>query len=44
MRQHPPSDAQLDFLKALGDTLAAPESMGAAAERIEALKRQRGGI
>ena len=39
MLKHPPSEAQLAYLKALGDKLAAPQSMGEASERIEALKQ-----
>jgi hypothetical protein len=39
MQKHPPSAAQLAYLRALGDTLAAPENMAAASERIETLKR-----
>lgn len=42
MQQHPASAAQLALLLALGDTQAAPTSMAAASERIEAL-RQKGG-
>jgi hypothetical protein len=42
MRQKAPSEAQLNFLQALGDKLAAPADMAEASERIEALKaRQR---
>jgi hypothetical protein len=38
MAQHPPSAAQLAYLKILGDTLAAPADMAEASARIEALK------
>ena len=38
MRERPPTQAQLDYLKALGDTLSAPETMAEASERIETLK------
>ena len=41
MSKYPPSQAQLDYLKALGDRLSAPESMAEASERIEALKTTR---
>src|SRR5262245_51051374 len=40
MQQYPASEAQLDFLKALGDTLSPPATMAEASERIDALKRQ----
>ena len=39
MQHRPPSAAQLEYLKALGDQLGAPESMAEASERIEALKQ-----
>lgn len=39
MAGKPPSQAQLEYLRALGDTLAAPADMAEASERIEALKR-----
>jgi uncharacterized Zn finger protein (UPF0148 family) len=40
-REHrPPSAAQLAYLKALGDTLSAPQTMREASERIEALKKE----
>ena len=42
MQTHPPSAAQLDYLKALGDTLSAPETMAEASERINQLKRDKG--
>jgi len=38
MRKHSPTEAQLAYLLALGDTLAAPGTMAEASERIEALK------
>ena len=41
LQQHPPSEAQLEYLKALGDRLSAPQTMAEASERIEALKAQR---
>lgn len=41
MRKYPPSVAQLDYLKALGDTLAPPATMAEASERIAAMRRQR---
>ena len=37
MRKYPPSAAQLAYLQALGDKLAAPKSMAEASERIDAL-------
>lgn len=40
MRQHPPSEAQLSFLRELGDKLTAPESMAEASHRIEELKQR----
>ena len=40
MQAHPPSEAQIEYLKALGDKLAAPQNMGEASERIEALKQR----
>jgi hypothetical protein len=42
MRQHPPTEKQMEYLKALGDKLAAPATMAEASERIEALKRGKG--
>jgi len=42
MQKHPPSAAQLRFLRELGDKLAAPETMAAASQRIEELKSQKG--
>jgi hypothetical protein len=36
-----PSQAQLDYLQALGDTLGAPASMAEASQRIEELKAKR---
>jgi hypothetical protein len=41
MQKHPPSQAQIEYLMALGDTLAAPGTMAEASERIERLKQQR---
>ena len=38
MRKYPASEAQLDYLKALGDKLSAPQTMAEASERIEGLK------
>lgn len=38
MLRHPPSQAQLDFLKTLGDQDVPPGDMAEASERIEALK------
>ena len=43
MQEHPPSAAQLEYLKALGDTLSAPETMGRLSARIDTLVRQKGG-
>ena len=39
MQAKPPSQAQLSYLQALGDTEAAPETMAEASERIEKLKK-----
>jgi hypothetical protein len=39
MQAHPPSAAQIEYLRALGDKLAAPQTMAAASERIEELKK-----
>jgi hypothetical protein len=38
MQKHPPTQRQLEYLKALGDRLGAPESMAEASERIATLK------
>jgi hypothetical protein len=38
MMKYPPSQAQLQYLRKLGDKAAAPETMGEASQRIEALK------
>lgn len=38
MSKYPPSAAQLEYLKALGDKLAAPANMAEASERIDALQ------
>jgi hypothetical protein len=43
MQKHPPSAAQVEYLKALGDKLAAPATMAEASERIEALKQKQQG-
>lgn len=43
MSKYPPTQAQLDYLKALGDRLSAPESMAEASERIDDLVQQRRG-
>ena len=40
MQAHPPSNAQLEYLKTLGDQAATPKDMAEASERIEALKRK----
>ena len=40
MRARPPSEAQIEYLKALGDTAPAPANMAEASERIESLKRK----
>jgi hypothetical protein len=40
MQQYPPSAAQLEYLKALGDTLSAPETMAEASERIDELVKK----
>ena len=40
MQAHPPSAAQLRFLRELGDRLAAPASMAEASDRIELLKNK----
>jgi hypothetical protein len=40
MQAKPPSQAQLDYLKALGDTLGTPESMAVASERIDQLSKE----
>lgn len=37
MAQKPPSQAQLDYLKTLGDTGAVPSSMAEASKRIDAM-------
>jgi hypothetical protein len=42
MQAHPPSEEQLSFLQALGDTISAPKDMGEASQRIEALKTKQG--
>ena len=41
MQQLPPSAAQLSFLQELGDKATAPQNMGEASARIEALKREK---
>ena len=43
MQQHPPSQAQLDYLQALGDTLAQPATMAEASARIERLLQEKKG-
>jgi hypothetical protein len=40
MRKHPPSKAQLDLLRDLGDTLAPPADMAEAHNRIDALRKK----
>jgi hypothetical protein len=40
MAQKPPSQGQLDYLKALGDAGPPPANMAEASERIETLKRR----
>ena len=42
MRLRPPSEAQLTYLKSLGNTQAVPATMAEASERIEQLKREKG--
>jgi hypothetical protein len=42
MQAHPPSEAQLSFLRELGDKATAPENMAEASERIEELKSKKG--
>jgi hypothetical protein len=41
MQQRPPSQAQLDYLQALGDQLRTPSSMLEASERIDSLRQGR---
>jgi hypothetical protein len=41
MQARPPSQAQLEYLKALGNSLSAPETMAAASERIDQLRTQK---
>jgi len=40
MRKHPPSQKQLELLRALGDQLASPQTMAEAHDRIDALRRK----
>jgi hypothetical protein len=40
MAQKPPSQAQLEYLRQLGDKLGAPETMAEASERIDQLRTQ----
>ena len=42
MRLRPPSEAQLTYLKSLGNTQAVPATMAEASERIEQLNREKG--
>lgn len=42
MQQHPPSAAQLEYLRKLGDrAVAPPQTMGEASQRIEELKMKK---
>jgi hypothetical protein len=43
MQQRPPSQAQLDYLRSLGDRLGAPESMAEASQRIDRLVQEKRG-
>ena len=43
MQQRPPSQVQLDYLQALGDTLAQPATMAEASTRIDRLLQERKG-
>jgi hypothetical protein len=43
MQQRPPSQAQLDYLRVLGDKLGAPQNMAEASARIDALVQQKRG-
>jgi hypothetical protein len=43
MAQKPPTAPQLAYLKALGDTAPTPANMVEASDRIDALRRKRGG-
>jgi hypothetical protein len=38
MQQYPPTEKQLEYLRALGDSLEAPKSMAEASERIDVLR------
>jgi phage FluMu protein Com len=42
MQQRPPSAAQLDYLRALGDTQAAPTDMAEASQRINQIRTKGG--
>jgi hypothetical protein len=43
MHGKPPSEMQVRYLQALGDTGPVPQTMAEASERINTLVRQRGG-
>ena len=41
MSKYPPSQAQLAYLRSLGDSVASPQTMAEASERIDELIQQR---
>jgi hypothetical protein len=40
MQRRPPSQAQMEYLRALGDQLTAPGTMAEASERIDCLRKE----